>query len=243
MVIADVPVHVVIVPPALATGCTPHDITLVALVLLHPLLPVSDKVAVNEPEDTVGVKIARAGSAFWVNVPSPPPPLHVGVPEYVPDADAPVKVIALVPVHVLILLPAVAVGAVPQVITLVAVLLEHPFIPVKVNVAVNEPDGDDGVKVASAGLASWVNVPGPAPLHTGGLLNVPEAVAPVRVIALVPVQDEISAPAVADVAVPHVIVRVAVALPQPLVPVSVSVAVKDPLATVGTNCASAGFAS
>src|SRR5207249_6334453 len=129
-----------------------------------------------------------AGLAFCVHVPDPAPPLQVGLPEYVPVAVAPVIVIAAVPVHVVILGPAVATGAVPHVIVLVAVALLHPFAPVSVSVAVNDPLAAEGVNVASAGLAFCVHVPDPAPpLQVGLPEYVPVAVAPVIVMAAVPV--------------------------------------------------------
>src|ERR1051326_6688549 len=225
--------------PAVATGAVPHVIVLVDVELAHPFVPVSVSVAVNDPLPDEGVKVARAGSAFCVHVPVPP--LHVGVPEYVPVAVAPVIVIAAVPVHVVMSGPAVATGAVPHVIVLVDVELAHPFVPVSVSVAVNDPLPDEGVKVARAGSAFCVHVPVP-PLHVGVPEYVPVAVAPVIVIAAVPVHVVMSGPAVATGAVPHVIVLVDVELAHPFVPVSVSVAVNDPLPDEGVKVARAGSA-
>jgi hypothetical protein len=227
--------------PAVATGAVPHVIVLVDVELLHPFAPVNVRVAVKDPLAAVGVNVASAGSAFCVHVPSPAPPLHVGVPEYVPVAVAPVIVIAAVPVHVVMLGPAVATGAVPHVIVLVDVALAHPFVPVSVSVAVNDPLPDEGVNVARAGLAFCVHVPVP-PLHVGVPEYVPVAVAPVIVIAAVPVHVVMLGPAVATGAVPHVIVLVDVELLHPFVPVSVSVAVNDPLPDEGVNVARAGLA-
>jgi len=77
---AAVPVHVTISGPALATGGVDQVISLVSVSSGHPLAPVSVNVAVKDPEVTDGVNVARAGLAFCVHVPSPPPPLHVGSP-------------------------------------------------------------------------------------------------------------------------------------------------------------------
>src|ERR1051326_5694580 len=225
--------------PAVATGAVPHVIVLVDVELAHPFVPVSVSVAVNDPLPDEGVNVARAGLAFCVHVPVPP--LHVGVHEYVPVAVAPVIVIAAVPVHVVMSGPAVSTGAVPHVIVLVDVALAHPFVPVSVSVAVNDPLPDEGVNVARAGLAFCVHVPVP-PLHVGVPEYVPVAVAPVIVIAAVPVHVVMLGPAVATGAVPHVIVLVDVELLHPFAPVNVRVAVKDPLAAVGVNVASAGSA-
>ena len=77
---AVVPVQVEISDPASATGGSYHVIILVSASSGHPLAPVKVSVAVNEPEGVEGVNVARAGSAFCVHVPNPPPPLQVGVP-------------------------------------------------------------------------------------------------------------------------------------------------------------------
>ena len=83
MVMAVVPVHVVISVPAVATGCVPHVMVteVEGLVPVHAPLPVTLSVAVNDPDEILGVKVANAGFAFCVHVPDPLPPLHVGVPE------------------------------------------------------------------------------------------------------------------------------------------------------------------
>jgi hypothetical protein len=82
MVMAVVPVHVVMLLPAVATGCVPHVIVIEELVLvpIHAPVPVTLSVAVNDPDETLGVKVANAGFAFCDHVPDPLPPLHVGVP-------------------------------------------------------------------------------------------------------------------------------------------------------------------
>ena len=51
----------------------------VSIASLHPLAPVSVRVAVVVPEDVDGVNVARAGFGFCVHV--PPEPDQVGVPE------------------------------------------------------------------------------------------------------------------------------------------------------------------
>ena len=51
-------------------------------------------------------------------------------------------------------------------IRLLSVEFVQPLAPVSVSVAIVEPDGDEGVNVASAGSGFWVHVP-PDPLHTG----------------------------------------------------------------------------
>lgn len=100
-------------------------------------------------------------------MPNPTPPDHVGVPEYAPDADAPLSVIGDVPVHEFMAGPATAIGAVPHTTLRVDVALVQPLIPVRVRVATNEPELNVGVNIANAGLEFCVNVPGPAPLHIG----------------------------------------------------------------------------
>jgi len=146
----------------------PHVINLVSVAFAQPLIPVKVNVAVNDPEAVDGVNVARAGSAFCVHAPSPPPPLHVGGPLYVPVAEAPAIGMAAVPVQVTISDPALATGCVPHVISLVSVSSGQPSAPVRMRVAVNEPEGTVGVNVASAGLAFCVHDPSPAPpLHVG----------------------------------------------------------------------------
>jgi hypothetical protein len=68
-----------ILAPAFGTGVCDHDMTrvLVGFVPAHAPLPVTVKVAVNDPFATVGVNTALAGLAFWVHPPRPPPPDHV----------------------------------------------------------------------------------------------------------------------------------------------------------------------
>jgi len=79
MVMAAVPVHVVILDPAVAAGAVPHVIVLVFEALEQLLAPVTDSVAVIEPEAVDGVNVASAGFAFCTKV--PPDPVQVGVPE------------------------------------------------------------------------------------------------------------------------------------------------------------------
>jgi len=168
---AAVPVHVDIFEPAFAAGGSYHVITLVSVAFTQPLVPVNVSVAVNDPEAVDGVNIASAGLVFCVHVPSPPPPLHVGMPLYVPLAVAPVIGMAAVPVHVDMSGPALAMGCVPHVMSLVSVAFEHPLAPVSVNVAVNDPEAAVGVNVARAGLAFCVHAPSPVPpLHAGSPL-------------------------------------------------------------------------
>ena len=95
--------------------------------------------------------------------------------------------------------PATAVGVVAQVMVLVDVgfVPEHPPLPVTVNVAVKLPDAAEGVNVASAGSAFWVHDPEPPPPDHALPLLVPPAVAPVIVMAAIPVQADILLPAVA----------------------------------------------
>ena len=75
------------------------------------------------------------------------------MPENVPEVVAPVIGIALIPVHVVIPLPAYADGDVPQVIVSVDVELLQPLVPVKVSVPVKVPLPTDGVNVADAAVA------------------------------------------------------------------------------------------
>ena len=76
---AAVPVQLLISEPADAVGIVPQLIflELVGLVPAQLPLPVTDNVAVNDPEDVLGVKVARAWFAFCVQEPDPAPPLHV----------------------------------------------------------------------------------------------------------------------------------------------------------------------
>jgi hypothetical protein len=53
---ALLPVQVVISVPAYATGCVPHEIVLVDVVLVHPFMPVKVSVAVKLPDGVVGTK-------------------------------------------------------------------------------------------------------------------------------------------------------------------------------------------
>ena len=63
--IVTVPVpHIALSPAAGADGIVPHNIVLVLVALLHPLVPVRVSVAVNEPLATVGVNVAEAAVAF-----------------------------------------------------------------------------------------------------------------------------------------------------------------------------------
>jgi hypothetical protein len=64
--------------PAPAVGVCPHVITRVevGLVPAQPSLPVTVRVAVNEPLVTVGVNVARAGLTFCVQLPNAPPPVQ-----------------------------------------------------------------------------------------------------------------------------------------------------------------------
>jgi len=111
-------------------------------------------------------------------------------------------------------------GMLFQVISLSSVELEQPLAPVSVSVAVVEPDGVEGVNVASAGSGFCVHVP-PAPLHTGVPLYEPDAEAPVIAIGIVPVQSPlISGPASALGAGKTVTVLLAVPV-QPLLSVTV----------------------
>jgi hypothetical protein len=85
-------------------------------------VPVTVKVAVKLPEEVEGVNVASAGSAFWVQVPSPPPP-DQSAEVNVPPAEAPVMAIGAkgVPSQRLISELASAVGVCPQEIVLVSV--------------------------------------------------------------------------------------------------------------------------
>jgi hypothetical protein len=87
--------HRFIAAPAIGTGVWDHDIVrvLVGFVPRHEPLPVTVRVAVNDPLVTEGVNVARAGLIFCVHAPRPPPPLHV-VALNVPVAEAPVIAIA-----------------------------------------------------------------------------------------------------------------------------------------------------
>ena len=150
---------------------------------------------------------------------------------------------AAVPVHVDISEPALAAGGSYQVTTLVSLASEHPLAPVNVSVATNEPEGVEGVNIASAGSAFCVHAPDPPPpLQVGVPLYVPLAVAPVIGIAAVAVQVDMSEPASATGCVPHVICLVSVSSEQPLAPVRVNVAVNVPDAAAGVNEARAGSA-
>lgn len=117
--------------------------------------------------------------------------------------------------------------------------------PVSVSVAVNDPLETVGVNRARAGFASCVHVPSPAPPDHAWLLYVPEAVAPVIVMAANGAASHLDMLAPASTAGVWLqeIVRVDVLtmLPQATVPVKVRVAVNVPLATEGVNVASAGF--
>jgi hypothetical protein len=74
-------------------------------------LPVTVRVAVKEPLETLGVNDQVAGSVVpTVQLPKPAPPVQFTA-EYVPPADEPVMNISLVPVQVLMLAPALAVGS------------------------------------------------------------------------------------------------------------------------------------
>ena len=98
-----------------------HVIVLVSVSVepVHTPLPLTVNVAVNEPEAVDGVKVADPGDeVFCVQDPKPPPPDQLAVPN-VPLAEAPDIDIGLPETQVLILLPALAVGAATQVIFLV----------------------------------------------------------------------------------------------------------------------------
>jgi hypothetical protein len=237
--------------PAVAVGVCPQVIVLVlvGLVPRQPSLPVTVRVAVKLPLVEVGVNVAKAATAFWVQVPRAAPPLQVTALKLPPTA-APVIAIAArgVPSHLLIFAPANKVGVCPHVIVLVLVVLvpKHAPLPVTVNVAVKVPPLVVGVNVASAGFAFCVHPPRPPPPVHATPLYVPPAVAPVIEIAArgVPSQRVIVAPAFEVGVWLQVIVLVLVGLvpTQPALPVTVKVAVKLPFATVGVKVASAGSA-
>jgi hypothetical protein len=113
-----------------------HVISLVEVgfVPKQPPLPVTVKVAVKLPDEIVGVKVARAGFAFCDQFPEPAPPDQLLL-LYVPPSLAPVIVIAAIPVQTLISEPAVAVGAISTVITmLLGALVPQPFVAVTLSV-------------------------------------------------------------------------------------------------------------
>jgi hypothetical protein len=225
-------------------------LVLVGSVPKHAPLPVTVSVAVKLPLVDVGVKDARAGLAFCVHEPRPPPPLHA-LPLFVPPDVAPVIAIAAsgVPSQRVISEPADAVGVWPQVIVLVLVGLvpAHAPLPVTVNVAVKEPLVTIGVNVERAGSAFCTQLPRPPPPLHALPLFVPPRVAPVIVIAArgVPSQRFIAAPAEAVGVCPQVIVLVLVGFEpkHPSFPVTVKVAVNVPFVAVGVNTARAGFTS
>jgi hypothetical protein len=146
----------------------------VGLVPVQLPLPVKVNVAVKDPELTVGVKVARAGSAFCSQVPDPTPPVQVAALK-LPVAAAPTRVMAAngVPSQRLIAGPAVVIaGDKPQLMVRVAVGLVPAQLPlpVSVRVAVNDPVLVVGVKVARAGFAFCAQVPRPPPpLHVAAL--------------------------------------------------------------------------
>jgi hypothetical protein len=151
------------------TGVSPQVMVRVAvgLVPVHPALPVSVSVAVKLPDWVLGVKTARAGSAFWTQLPRPTPPVQVAALK-LPVAVVPAILIPAsgVASQRWIAGPAaVMVGVWPQVIRRVPVgfvPVQLP-VPVRVRVAVNEPETDVGVKTANAGSAFWVQLPRAAP--------------------------------------------------------------------------------
>jgi hypothetical protein len=78
ILITPVPQLFVRLEPA-ATDTAPQEITLVEVgfVPAQIPLPVTVSVAVNDPEEVDGVKTAKAGFAFCVQEPEPPPPDQV----------------------------------------------------------------------------------------------------------------------------------------------------------------------
>jgi len=243
--------HLVILAPALAVGVCPQVIVLVLVefVPVQAPLPVRVNVAVKDPLVTVGVKVARAGLAFCVQVPRPAPPLHAWE-LYVPVAVAPVIVTDArgVPLHLVILDPAVATGVCDHdiVLVLVGFVPVHAPDPVSVRVAVKLPLIVVGVKRARAGLAFCVQLPNPPPPDQLFELYVPVAEAPAIAMNEVPVALHlfIAAPAlgtgVCDQDITLVLVGFVPAQDPP--PVTVRVAVKLPEEVVGVNVARAGFA-
>ena len=71
--------HLFIAGPATASGVSPQLIILVSdgFIPRQTPSPVAARVAVNEPEGTEGVKVANAGLADCVHVPSPEPPVQL----------------------------------------------------------------------------------------------------------------------------------------------------------------------
>ena len=85
--------HLLVSGPAAATGVSPQVISRVSVgfVPAQAAAPVAVRVAVKEPFGTDGVKVAKAGSGFCIQVPSPAPPDYAK-PAWVPVTDAPVIV-------------------------------------------------------------------------------------------------------------------------------------------------------
>jgi len=211
-------------------------------------VPVRVSIAAKLPTFTDGVNVARAGLTFCVQVPRPAPPDQVA-PEYVPEAEAFVIVIGANGEIVQLLRsgPASAKGVCPQVIVRVSIgfVPRHLSEPITVSVAVKEPDGTEGVKVASAGFAFWVQVPWPVPPDHARELYVPLADAPAIMIGArgVASQRVIFGPASTAGVWLHAIslVRVITMPPHEVVAVTVNVAVNEALGTEGVKYARAGL--
>lgn len=158
--------------PAVAVGLK-FQVMVLLEVAVCPLQEPPDtatvKVAVKLPLVVEGVKYAAAGfEVFCVQVPKPPPPLHVPVTVVpVPVIDAPVMVMLLpAPIafmHWLRAEPAVEPGAKFQLRVLVRVMLGQPVRPLMVSVSVPLPDDDEVVKVAPVSEVELLTVPVPVP--------------------------------------------------------------------------------
>jgi hypothetical protein len=239
MAMADVPVQEFMSDPASTAGISTQVMVRVSVgfVPVHAPFPVAVSVAVKLPEDVLGVNVHCVGSVVLVllQVPEPPPPVQA-MAEKLPVAVDPDILMAAVP-QLLSAAPAFTATA-PQVITRVEVGFvpaQRPL-PVTVNVAVNDPDDVDGVKLANAGFAFCDQDPRPPPPDQESPEYVPVAVAPVIVMAVVPVHVVISVPADAVGALVQLMTRVSVAVPAQAPPaVTVKVAVKEPLETDGVN--------
>ena len=94
------PVHVPVVPQLMMrveTAVAPGQLP----------VPVTVSVAINDPPETEGIKLASAGLACWIHVPRPAPPDQILVE---PVADAPDMVTGVTPLQLLIAGPAFASG-------------------------------------------------------------------------------------------------------------------------------------